>query len=250
VGRLTEEKNEGSKPSEEWGPSSGLMFVAIIFLIRALYYGVWYPKNVLGDAYQGAYIFLWMIALFFFAAAVGLFLKRRFGYYLAWLLLIIEGMLSFVWLFASPLLTLAGIALIILMAYALSKSQNEIKKTDKVDKFVGMGLALLILIYLAVCVYAQTQPTPDEYYKTVSAEARQKNDTKICDKLTSGRWENCIRDFAVSNKDARKCAGLAEGNVRDQCYIDIAIPLHNATICGGVDNEGQRKVCYSLANRT
>jgi len=226
-----------------------LVFVVIIFLIRAGYYTSVYlseSRLYIGDMQHHAFILIFLlVALFYLVSSVGLFLRKKFGYYLAWLLLFVDVVFSAGYLL-YPLYALVGIPLLLFMIYALIKNENNIKKAGRVDKWVALGLISAVVLYFAFIVYAAVQPTPEEYYQMVSKEAREKGDWRICDRLSGGRKDNCIKDFAVAKKDAELCGEVKNSNTRYNCYIYIASALKNRSVCDMIKNDREKKFCYGF----
>ena len=229
-----------------------LAFVVIIFLIRAGYYTSVYlseSRLYIGDMQHHAFILIFLlVALFYLISSVGLFLRKKFGYYLAWLLLFVDVVFSAGYLL-YPLYALVGIPLLLFMIYALIKNENNIKKAGRVDKWVALVVVSAIVLYFAFIVYAAVQPTPEEYYQMVSKEAREKGDWRVCDRLSGGRKDNCIKDFAVAKKDAELCERIEDNGIQDNCYYYIAEKLKDTSICDKIISTWERKQCYDVSKK-
>jgi len=228
-----------------------LAFVVIIFLIRAGYYTSVYlseSRLYIGDMQHHAFILIFLlVALFYLISSVGLFLRKKFGYYLAWLLLFVDVVFSAGYLL-YPLYALVGIPLLLFMIYALIKNENNIKKAGRVDKWVALGVISAVVLYFAFIVYAAVQPTPEEYYRMVSKEAREKGDWRVCDKLQGGWKRRCMEEFAVYKKAPSLCEQIPPGNAKDSCFFSLALRLNNFTLCDRIANEYEVNRCYGHKN--
>ena len=231
---------------------TGLVFVALIFLIRGIYWAYTFsdyfePPWEFGDIV--VLLFVLVFSGFYIIPAIGILQGRKYGYYLAFFMLCIEMPLSLLFFPVYPVAVLFGGLFLALLFYLLLKNKSHFKEFDKTDRKVLIGLVSGVILLLLSYGYLLTLPTPQDYYRMISREAKEKNDWKICDKLRDGifwvkGWEHiggyrseCIKDFAVAKRDVEVCRSISSINVRFNCYVDIAQELNNKSVCDLIDEE-------------
>ena len=231
---------------------ASLMAIVLIFLARGIYWAYTFSDYFespweFGDIV--VLLFILVVSSFYIIPAMGILQGRKYGYYLALFMLSLEIPLSLLLFPIYPLAILFGALILALLFYFLLKNRSYFQEFDKTDKKVIFGLVLGVILFLLSYGYWLTLPTPQEYYKMISKEAREKGDWRICDKLKDGifwvkGWESlggyrseCIKDFAVAKRDAGVCRSISSINVRFNCYVDVAQELNNKSICDLIDEE-------------
>ena len=230
----------------------GLDFVMAIFFIRGIY---WFYKII--DYFEPPWEFGDVVVLlftiifsgFYIVPAIGIYYGRRFGYQLALFMLCIEIPLLLIFFFMYPLWIVFGALFLGLLFYSLLKNKSYFQEFDETDRKVILGLVSGVILLLLSYGYWLTLPTPQDYYRMISKEAREKNDWRICNNLRDGifwvkGWERvggyrseCIKDFAVARRDVEVCRVISSINVRFNCYVDVAQALNNKSICDLIDEE-------------
>ncbi len=202
----------------------GLVFVIIIFLLRAGQYFFFaylkeleYMPSMRDQAFS---LLILLFVLFYVISVIGLLTRRLFGYYLALFLVLVETLFSIGYL-TQPVYALTLISLIALVIYALIKNRHIFREANKRDRQVALGLTLIVVLYIIFAVYAALQPTPEEYYGMVTKEAIEKGDWRICEKIQSGHKDDCIRAVAVSLNNEDVCKEIRWDHIRNYCYDDI-----------------------------
>lgn len=219
----------GNKKGKDEDTPPTLIIIGTIFLLRGAYVSWQVARFFTPPIDLGGVIVLMsalLVGLLYVVPAVGLFQRREYGYTIGICVLLLECILPIMTFVFQPVATVIGFFVSVAMLASILKNKNQFKKQDKTDmtikKLLTITMVVSVLTILSYVIYTQTQPTPEEYYKIVSAEARQKNDTKICDKVSDSFWrDNCIKDYATENLDVSLCETIKSMNVRDLCRSDI-----------------------------
>ena len=126
---MTEETNSKDKKIEcKSSPLSNLAigFLVLIFVVRALYFISLYFERVgmyYGDLIHQGFVLLFLVtALFYVVASVGLLLRRRFGYYLTILLIVVDIIFSFAFYSTSEYVLMSLIAVGLSIASIITSS--------------------------------------------------------------------------------------------------------------------------------
>ncbi|RLI95575.1 MAG: hypothetical protein DRO92_01700, partial [Candidatus Altiarchaeales archaeon] len=212
----------------------GLIFVALIFIIRGIYWAYTFseyfePPWEFGDVV--VLLFILVFSGFYIIPAIGIYRGRRYGYYLALFMLCIEiPLLLLLFSIYTIGIILAGLILALLF-YLILQNRSYFKEFDRTDRYVILGMVFSIFVLLLSYGYLLTLPTPEEYYKMISKEAKEKGDWSICDKLRDGvfwvkGWESlagyrseCIKDFAIYKSDPEMCKNVPIRDDRNRCYL-------------------------------
>jgi len=235
------------------------MAIVLIFLARGIYWAYTFSDYFespweFGDIV--VLLFILVVSSFYIIPAMGILQGRKYGYYLALFMLSLEIPLSLLLFPIYPLAILFGALILALLFYFLLKNRSYFQEFDKTDKKVIFGLVLGVILFLLSYGYWLTLPTPQEYYKMISKEAREKGDWRICDKLKDGifwvkGWERvggyrseCIKDFAIYKSDPEMCKKVPIKDDRNRCYLYVGIKLKNTSICDNIDNDYEKGMCY------
>lgn len=243
-----EHKNTDSKNVKEnkTGLGLGLVFISLVFFIRAgyyffvymglkgLYYGEW--------AHQSFSALFLLISFFFLLAGVGSLYRKKYAYYLSWLLVLPDILLGGLYT-TYTVYALTGIPLTLLIVVLLVMNRNNIKPLDKTDKKTAIVITLIFLSYVVFTAWALQQPNAEEYQKIVTAEAIQKNDITICDKLVIGK-DYCLMEFAQNKGDHLLCEKISSEFDKDLCYLHIANSIENPEICKLIKDDYNRGMCH------
>jgi hypothetical protein len=69
--------------------------------------------------------------------------------------------------------------------------------------------------------------------------------------LAGSKISICQQNFAAVAKDQKKCVVIADASVKDDCYVELAATLKNATLCDSVVDVAKKTQCGELvANAT
>jgi len=218
-----------------------LTFVAIILGIGA---SLWLFLTVTTYPNIDFMMYGWLFILYLIPL-IGVLKRRRFGFYIGLFILLINCLAALVFFSAVSLIGLFinGLALVMLM-----KSMDHFRKWDRVDKWaIVLFIMINVLYFGAVHYWNYIRPTPEEYYQQVSAEAIEKGDWRVCERLSGVHRNNCISSFAKSKNDFELCKEISGDTIRDYCYFDIAISLKNPQICDNIKDEYDKDMCYGEA---
>jgi hypothetical protein len=227
------------------GTGLSLLFVSIIFLLRAGYYAFLFLSNfglyIPYDHQVFALGFL-ILSLLYLVTVLGFYKRRYFSYSMAWFLLSIDIILSIGYIF-NPIAALIGIPLTLLMIYLLRRGEKYLTRKSDKDKYTIPALIALVVLYFAIFSYSGSMPDPEPFSSQVTREAIEKNDVKICDKIKSGYGDDCIRSFAESKKDSKICKLISWEHDRNRCYLHIASDIKNPEICALITEDYERGMC-------
>lgn len=231
--------DDGKENEESLGKELplGLIFVAIIFLLNGLYLLFLFLGSVgrhWGDMISMAIIFSYVLLAFYHIASfVGVLKRRRFALVSGSILLaynVFSGIILFVPV-AMPSIVISLIAF-----YLLMRNSDHFEDFGGIDRKILIGMFLLIPLYFTGWAYVANLPTPEEIYHQVSAEAIEKGDWRVCERLDLGWESECIMNFAVNKKDPELCKNVPINDDRYRCYIAIASALKDRSICDMLDD--------------
>ena len=202
-----------------------LICIILLFLANALYilYFVYrdfwsYPGEVLHKVFMMMWV---LLVILYFASIFGIMQRRRFALYSSSLLLmlsvIVSAPLSGVIVFA-----VVGLLLYLVLLYFLWKNEEYFKRFDRLDKWILIGMVLLVISSVAAFEYSRCcVPDPEEYAELVTQEAIEKGDWRVCEKIQSGHRDDCIREVAVSLNNEGICKEISWDHLRSYCYDDV-----------------------------
>jgi len=259
--------NVAKEIKKKKGLSEVLLFVAFIFLIRGVYWVLFFVRSakpvwkwgvsdiLLFAEYLLSYVnppwnfgdvlltgFVILVFGSYTLAAAGILLRRRFAYYIALFLLLLEVLIGVSFLFVSPVMAAIGLSFAVLLIYLLRAKKDHFEEFDKTDKKVIRVFVGAVLIFLVSYAYALTLPPEEEYAKMVTQEAVEKGDWRVCEKLRYGK-SDCIISVAVSKLNADLCEGVLDVNEKNRCYYYIGKKLKDGNICNKI-TDYLREYCF------
>ncbi|ODS42990.1 MAG: hypothetical protein MSIBF_06995 [Candidatus Altiarchaeales archaeon IMC4] len=221
--------------------TAALSFVVFILLLRIIYLPYKSFQYLSADMLENMLVMFGVLeALLYIIAVIGIMKRRQFGIQIAVFTIFLDGLGSL----SSPPVGVFSFLFAVFLIYLLWMNQDYFRDFDQTDKSVWVVALLLITVY-GLSFWYVLNFDEEEYVAGVIKEAIEKGDVGVCDKLgKSFLMNNCVKSFAVNNKNADLCDKINSNNVRDLCYFDIGIELNSRELCDKIQNGYEQGLCH------
>ncbi len=211
------EKNEDELPA-------GLTFAVAMLGLRVLQllYGFITKIGVYDGLQYRVIIFsVLLLALIHSVSIWGLLRKKRFVLYSVPFFVVIDVLVNLITAYLLTMMILVTVGVFVI--FAVSANAKNLNPFNDTDKKILAGLLMVVLLYMAGYYYIAHLPSPEEHAATVTQEAIQKGDWRVCEKISQSFWkDNCISSFANSVGDISLCNEIKSVNVRDNCKQEVS----------------------------
>jgi hypothetical protein len=203
--------NESKKNS----PVRDLILISLFLLLNAGFFIMLFVGFY--DAEHPQHTAVWTIYLVFASynliAIVGVLYRRGFGKTLTGALIIFNFVMNLRYPWFPISLFLSLVAYMLFLA-----SKNIFREKDPLNQKVYTLMAAALMIPVIMWSFPEYVPKLHTDPADVTQEAIEKNDVTICDKITSGYRDDCIKAVAVQSKNSSLCDLIKWDHLRGYCY--------------------------------